>query len=106
MNMHTRADLPAWLQTKDQTHLNFEKQHDFVGVNIASLGKLLHFFTNITPVHHVKSSPWLRVCSLLITSLLVLLSHDLIFLWACLLLYLGQLAFFPGNAILMIFKNT
>lgn len=105
MNMHTRADLPAWLQTKDQTHLNFEKQHDFVGVNIASLGKLLHFFTNITPVHHVKSSPWLRVCSLLITSLLVLLSHDLIFLWACLLLYLGQLAFFPGNAILMIFKK-
>lgn len=77
MNMHTRADLPAWLQTKDQTHLNFEKQHDFVGVNIASLGKLLHFFTNITPVHHVKSSPWLRVCSLLITSLLVLLSCDL-----------------------------
>lgn len=105
MNMHTKSNLPAWLQAKNQVNLNFEKQHDFVGVNIASLGKLLHFFTNITPVYQVKSSPWLRVCSLFITSLLVLLSHDLIFLWACLLIYLGQLAFFPGNAILVIFKK-
>lgn len=105
MNMQTNTELPLWLQTKNQTNLNFEKKHDFVGINIASLGKLLHFFTNITPVYRVKTSPWLRVCTLLITSLLVLLSRNLIFLWACLLIILGELALFPGNAILGIFKK-
>ena len=105
MNMQTNTELPLWLQTKNQTNLNFEKKHDFVGINITSLGKLLHFFTNITPVYRVKTSPWLRVCTLLITSLLVLLSRNLIFLWACLLIILGELALFPGNAILGIFKK-
>lgn len=94
MNMQTNTELPLWLQTKNQTNLNFEKKHDFVGINITSLGKLLHFFTNITPVYRVKTSPWLRVCTLLITSLLVLLSRNLIFLWACLLIILGELALF------------
>lgn len=103
--MQTNTELPLWLQTKNQTNLNFEKKHDFVGINITSLGKLLHFFTNITPVYRVKTSPWLRVCTLLITSLLVLLSRNLIFLWACLLIILGELALFPGNAILGIFKK-
>ena len=55
MNMQTNTELPLWLQTKNQTNLNFEKKHDFVGINITSLGKLLHFFTNITPVYRVKN---------------------------------------------------
>ncbi len=55
MNMQTNTELPLWLQTKNQTNLNFEKKHDFVG--------------------------------------------------ACLLIILGELALFPGNAILGIFKK-
>ena len=76
------------------------------------LGSILRHWVNCfisLPISHpsivLKTSPWLRVCTLLITSLLVLLSRNLIFLWACLLIILGELALFPGNAILGIFKK-
>lgn len=105
MNKSTDQKLPAWLTKENNAHLDFKKKHDFVGVNITSISKLLHFLTNVTPVYHVDSSPWFRVCSLLLTTLLVLLSQNVIFLWAVSLIILGQIAFFPGNAILVIIKK-
>ena len=101
----TKLELPAWLKKENTDRLKIHRRINYIQVNLKTIQTLLAFFTQKTSSYRAKTSPWLRLLSLLLYSILILRTSQLTHLWILFLLLCAKLVFLPSEVILNTLKK-
>ncbi|WP_413476175.1 energy-coupling factor transporter transmembrane component T [Latilactobacillus fuchuensis] len=103
----TAPKLPAWLQTTDQAALVAGHPNRFLIKNLALVQQLLSRLTQpSTVVAHQKQLPGLQLINLLLTVILIVSTHQWLFLWLLTILTLFKLCRLPVQALRPLVKRA
>lgn len=101
----TSSKLPDWLNVDNADKLKSSHRRNYIQVNIKTIIKLLDFFTTPSSFSNTKTTPWVRLVSLIVYTIIISISTNLSYLWILSLILCSKLVILPSNTVINILKK-